>query len=349
MSGQSTKSPLCTRRGLPKTTPRFKTLHIATGFRCNNACVFCCDSHDARPPRPDLQVARRSLEENAELGFVVFTHLEPTLNPDLVTLVGWAKELRYETIMLVTNGRRLGKRGLAERLVEAGMNCVAISIHGHNAELHDTITQRKGSFAEVLAGVGAIQGLRRVHDLEFKVLTTLSALNYEHISEIADFVGGMGVDSHGLNAVYLEGEASRNREVVAVPYEAMVAAFAEAIKVEPTRDITLSEIPPCLTAGRLPARNIGFREEFHFPILDEQGRLLDSAKALAPAGRGFAFQPSCDLCAMRAMCDGVPEAYVEQCGWAGFSPLTESQREALIVPEEREKPLPFVPEAVLRV
>jgi hypothetical protein len=51
---------------------------------------------------------------------------------------------------------------------------------------------------------------------------------------------------------------------------------------------------------------------------------------------------------MRAMCDGVPEAYVEQFGWAGFSPLTESQREALIVPEEREKPLPFVPEAVLR-
>lgn len=334
-------------RGPKKTTPRFKTLHIATGFRCNNACVFCCDSHGVRPPRPDLEVARRSLEENVELGFVVFTHLEPTLNTDLVTLVSWAKELGYETVMLVTNGRRLGKQGLAERLVEAGMNCVAISIHGHNAELHDKITQRKGSFAEVLAGVEAIRALRRLNDLEFKVLTTVTALNYGSLSEIANFVGDMGVDSHGMNAVYLEGEAARNVAAVAVSYEVMVEAFARAIQGTPQRDISLSEVPPCLTVGRLPARNIGFREAFHFPNLDEHGRLRESAKALPPAGRGFAFQPSCELCAMRSLCDGVPKAYIAHFGWAGLSPLTDSQCEALVVPEERETPLPFIPKAVL--
>lgn len=128
---------------MKKTEPRYKSLHVRAGFTCNNACNFCCDPVPADSVRLAPAVARQMLQDNVALGTVVFTSHEPTLNSDLVTWVGWASELGYENVSLVTNGRQLAKRNLGARLVAAGLDTVDISIHGHTPGLHERITRKR--------------------------------------------------------------------------------------------------------------------------------------------------------------------------------------------------------------
>ena len=160
---------------MKKTEARYKSLHLRAGYACNNDCVFCCDSAETSALRLAPEVARQMLVDNVSLGTVVFTCHEPTLNPDLVQLVAWAAELGYENVSLVTNGRRLAKGDLAARLVAAGLSTVDISVHGHEAAVHDGITRRPGSFDEAVAGIEAMRDQRARHPLTLKLLSTVSA------------------------------------------------------------------------------------------------------------------------------------------------------------------------------
>jgi wyosine [tRNA(Phe)-imidazoG37] synthetase (radical SAM superfamily) len=333
---------------MKKTEPRYKSLHLRAGFTCNNACVFCCDPVPADSVRLAPAVARQMLEDNVALGTVVFTSHEPTLNSDLVTWVGWASELGYEKVSLVTNGRRLAKRDLAARLVAAGLDTVDISIHGHTAPLHERITRRRGSFAEAVAGIEAMRAERERHPLSLKLLSTVTGMNVAHLPDMADFMFGFEPESYGLNAVFLSGAALENADEVAVSYEAIIDSFARCLQPHHHRDISLSEIPPCRTHGRLPPEYIGVREDFHGVQIDAQGRIQGSRLALAPPGRGFAYRDACQRCAYRPVCDGVPEAYQERFGWAGFEPVDADALALLASTAQPLEPPPFEREDALR-
>lgn len=334
---------------MKKTEPGYKSLHVRAGYSCNNACIFCCDPVPADSVRLAPVVARQILEDNVALGTVVFTCHEPTLNSDLVTWVGWASELGYENVSLVTNGRRLSKRDLAARLVAAGLDTIDISIHGHTAPLHDRITRRKGSFTEAVAGIEAIRAERERHPLILKLLSTVTGINVAHLPDMADFVFKFEPDSYGLNSAFLSGDALKNADVVAVSYEAIIDSFARCLQPHHHhRDISLSEIPPCRTHGRLPPAYLGVREDFHGVQIDDQGRIRGSRQALAPPGRGFTYRLECQRCGYRPRCDGVPDAYLERFGWDGFDPVDADAIAQLALTAQPLEPPPFEHEDVLR-
>lgn len=354
-AGPSTGQSPCPRPEAPRvvpgrrtrTEPRYKSLHVWAGYACNNDCLFCCDSTGAGSVRLAPEVVRQMLVDNVALGTVVFTRHEPTLNPDLVEWVAWAAELGYTNVSVVTNGRRLATGDLAARLVAAGLNTVDISVHGHTAALHDRITRRAGSFDQAVAGIRAMVAQRVEHPLSIKLLTTVTGLNVAHLPDLADFAFGFEPDSYGLNAVFLSGAASEHADEVAVDYDRIIASFAACLRPGDHRDLSLSEIPPCRTHGRLPPAYLGVREDFHGVDVDDQGRALGPREALAPPGRGFAYRAACAGCGYRSRCDGVPEAYLERYGWEGFDPVPE-EAVASLASEGTPDPPPFERAEVLR-
>lgn len=295
---------------------RKRSLHIITSHRCQNDCVFCSDGGArVRIQRPDPRTVREILERNRGHEVVCFSTHEPTLHPELVTFVAWARELGYPTVSLITNGRTLARDDLVGRLVEAGLDDLHVSIHGHEATVHDAVTRRPGSFDQALAGLDAALALRPARDLVVTAHSTISALNLAALPRMVPFFLDRGVDHYGLNGLFIEGLAVENFDALAVPYPQVADSLARAL-AGPPRPVSVSDVPPCMLLGRIPPWAVGLREDFHMAADEVEGAPVPAEAASVV--RRFAYGPPCEACALRTRCDGVAPAYIERYGWDDF-------------------------------
>jgi MoaA/NifB/PqqE/SkfB family radical SAM enzyme len=83
---------------------------------------------------------------------IVFTGGEPTLREDLPELVAHAEQIGQIT-GLNTNGRRLSDRRFVERLVEAGLDHVQVTLESHDATIHDQMVCTSGAWKQTVAGL----------------------------------------------------------------------------------------------------------------------------------------------------------------------------------------------------
>ena len=85
-----------------------KRADIKIGFGCNNHCLFCVqgDKRDFCFHKEKEEV-EKSMDEAKADGHneVVFTGGEPTLHPDFLDLVRYAKKVGFKEIQIQTNGR----------------------------------------------------------------------------------------------------------------------------------------------------------------------------------------------------------------------------------------------------
>ena len=125
-------------------------VHILTGAVCNNNCIFCMeedrDERYVTNSATDDGVVRWILDQNRGCEEVCFTSGEPTTNPRLPLWTNWAKQAGVNRVSVMTNGRALSYDQYAKKLAAAGMNRFYVSIHGHNAKLHEGLTRTPGSF-----------------------------------------------------------------------------------------------------------------------------------------------------------------------------------------------------------
>ncbi|MDD5653574.1 MAG: radical SAM protein, partial [Candidatus Omnitrophica bacterium] len=171
-------------------TPR---LDINLGYICNNNCLFCyflgrkkeCVNIDGKKARDIMLQAKRS-------GIKVFevTGGEPALRKDIVELVSFASgKLGIKDITVITNGSRFSDENFVSEMKNAGMNDVLISIHGANAEIHDTLTQNKGSFENAIRAIKNIVS----QGISCRSNTVITSVNYKQVPEIAGLMHNLGV------------------------------------------------------------------------------------------------------------------------------------------------------------
>ncbi len=302
---------------------RKRSLHVVTSHRCQNDCLFCSDGGERiRIERPDPAVVRDILERNRDHDVVCFSTHEPTLHPKLETFVAWARELGYPTVSLITNGRTLARGDLIGRLVAAGLDDLHVSIHGHEAAIHDGITRREGSFAQAVAGLDAALALRDTATLRVTAHSTISALNVDALPQMVRFFLDRGVDHYGLNGLFMDGLAVENHALLAVPYPAIAAALSRAL-AGPVRPVSVSDIPPCQLLRRIPRWALGLREDFHMAVDAEAG--TPTPTEAASQVRRFTYGAPCASCALRAQCDGVADAYIDAFGWEAYQPVTAEE------------------------
>jgi MoaA/NifB/PqqE/SkfB family radical SAM enzyme len=115
---------------------------------------------------------------------VDFTGGEPTIHKDIVKLVDRASAMGYRDLGLITNGIALRRESLLDDLISAGIAIFNLSIHGHNAELHDMLTSRRGSFKTLM---GLLRRLER-RDASFGINMVVNVHNYRHLVDYAQMV-----------------------------------------------------------------------------------------------------------------------------------------------------------------
>jgi MoaA/NifB/PqqE/SkfB family radical SAM enzyme len=268
------------------------------------------------------------LQANVKSGKVLFTAGEPTLHPDLPMFVRQAKRLGYKSIGVITNGRRMSYQAYTEALVRSGLNNVVVSIHGHTARLHESLTRTPGSFQQTAGGLKVLTRLRKRYPLSISTSTVVNKRNMEHLSDIIQYlIEGFEPNQIVLNAIQPMGRSDYFFDRLVPKYTEMAEAVTKVLGAENITPalVRLVDVPPCISA-KLPKGARGDVEQHqHF---ERETGLPDGLKT--PEGVSLpirkqdydvvqrSFGPPCEGCPLQNICDGVWRRYTTTYGWDEF-------------------------------
>ncbi|HZU85823.1 MAG TPA: radical SAM protein [Polyangiaceae bacterium] len=151
---------------------------------CNMSCSFCfidrtVGDFDKDPLLDEIRQIRASGTDH-----LVLSGGEPTLHPDLASLVAEAKALGFQTIEIQTNGVKAHEFGYAKRLADAGLNKVTVSLHSVDPERSDEITRLPKAFPQTVA---AMHNFRNLGVLT-QVAHVITKMNYLELPDTVRFL-----------------------------------------------------------------------------------------------------------------------------------------------------------------
>jgi len=178
-------------------------MDLALTYRCNNDCAHCYNARERNFPELDTEHWKRILDRlwSLSVPHIVFTGGEATLQNDLPELIAHA-ESNGQITGLNTNARRLADEKYVQKLLDAGLDHVQITVESCDEQIHDEMMRTKGAFKQT------IQGLKNVLDTRLYVMTNTTMLrtNVHKIPDTLDFLAELGVPTIGLNALIYAGQ-----------------------------------------------------------------------------------------------------------------------------------------------
>ena len=100
-------------------------------------------------------------------------------------------------------------------------------MHGHNAEIHDLLTQSKGSFEQT------IEAIKNIVELGQEVITNTVVVkqNYKHLPEIAQLLVDLKVSQFQFAFLHVIGGGDENFEKIAVSFTEAVPYIKKGLQV----------------------------------------------------------------------------------------------------------------------
>jgi len=177
-------------------------MDLAVTYRCNNDCPHCYNARERNFPELTTEQWFKILDQLWALGVphIIFTGGEATLMDDLPALIQHA-ENNGQITGLNTNARRLADMAYVEKLLQAGLDHVQVTVESNNPEIHDQMMSVKGAFKQTIAGLRNAL----VSKLYVMTNTTMLKTNVHTIPDTLDFLADIGVPTIGLNALIYSG------------------------------------------------------------------------------------------------------------------------------------------------
>lgn len=179
---------------------------------CNSKCIFCLDMDTPRNVYLEVAEIKADLQrgrDELDAWKVILSGGEATLHPAFAELVSYAHEIGYGRVQTVTNGQRFADPEWFQACMEAGLNEITFSLHGHTAELHDYLTQSQGAFRKLMKGL--IRALRDGRPI-VNVDVVINKQNVAVLDKIVELCMRVGVTEFDLLHVIPASEAFRRRE-----------------------------------------------------------------------------------------------------------------------------------------
>lgn len=176
--------------------------------RCNLNCIHCyAESDMSRVLHGKLSLKDwfSLLEQATRLGCrkVQFIGGEPTLHPDLGKMIGEANRLNFQSIEVYTNGTHFTPA--LKKVFKDNHVRLALSVYACDADTHDSITGRRGSFERTLsslrwaidAGLEVRVGVIEMEANKGQFDRTLARLQMEGVQHVRlDRIRGIGRGAH---------------------------------------------------------------------------------------------------------------------------------------------------------
>lgn len=179
---------------------------------CNSRCVFCLDTDTPRNVyllEEDVRREIRRGRDQLNADKVILSGGEGSIHPKFIDFVRYAKEVGYSRVQTVTNGVMFSQREFYRAAVDAGLDEITFSLHGHTPELHDRLTGTPGAFHKLMKGM-----MRAVREgrVIVNVDVCINKQNVAYIDRIVDLCLSVGVREFDLLHVIPQGSAFENRK-----------------------------------------------------------------------------------------------------------------------------------------
>lgn len=268
---------------------------------CNNRCVFCLDSETHDGSVLTVRTIARDLQKGIKRGCqrAVLSGGEPTLHPDFLDIIAFAKRLGYSQIQVITNGRLFFYRDFLKACVDKGLTEVTFSLPSHLKQSFEAQTKVKGSFVQAMTGLMHALALR---GLIVSVDIVISKQNYKSIYNTVRYFRSLGVNEFDLLQVVPFGKAWENKKKVmydvkqAMPYLRKVFALARKRGVY----IWTNRFPPQYLED--------FPDLIQHPVklFDEiRGRQKMFEDYLREGKTMFCFNERCSYCFIKGVCSDL--------------------------------------------
>lgn len=310
------------------------SLLITFGFHCNLACTFCLvedaldhfggisvEQFEAWLTRPSLfQGVRR----------IILSGGEATMEKDLFRYVELARKVpNVEHVRIQTNGTRLGQRDYLQSLIDAGVDEYFVSLHAHDEALNTKITQRRGSFHQIMAGIQAVSE----STADLYVNTAIVTDNYEHLAAILERSAPYNPLCHSVWYNFLRVNRADTRQMMP-RMSALLPHLLHALDRGDELGLTtlVKWVPKCW---------LGKHRDKHDdsqPTTLVDGPFWDDAPGFSCLYRND--------CAMGGECTGIMNNYIHTYGWE--EDLLRPERVAPPRPANHHLPLELSPEEVAR-
>lgn len=225
-------------------------MDITVTLECNNNCLFC-------PRQSYLSlIASQSKKElyqdirktRAESDKIVLSGGEVTLMPDVFNVISFCREQGFRKIGIITNARNLRKAEFAEKLVKSGVSDWGLSLYSLKLQIHDRITQVKGSCTETKKGIKNMLKLMKKYSFNLRVNLVLNFWNQDDIFNTLE-----GLTAWGVKNFIIAEEIMINKG----PHLSLrqISRFLEKIEKSNFKGVNLClrGFAPCLLKKRQPS------------------------------------------------------------------------------------------------
>jgi len=169
---------------------RFRNVYLYITERCQLRCEHCYMGERLdRALRMPFDEIGRTLTTWRQMGGSKLTVLggEPTLHPDFIEVIRYAKTLGYEHVITTSNGLQPAIRRF-RRMTADDFAYIQISLDGGSADSHDQV-RGKGTFDEALRNVAELveQGF------DTRIICTVNRVNASDALRLLDIADDIGV------------------------------------------------------------------------------------------------------------------------------------------------------------
>ncbi len=200
---------------------------------CDLACQHCRACAQPRRHPHELTLAQgralmAQLRQFPRPPLLVLTGGDPLKRDDVFDLVRYARDLGL-TIAMTPSATSLVTAAALQRLRDAGLSRLAVSLDAVDAPTHDAFRGVPGSFARTLEIMAAA---RQLH-LPLQVNTTISRRNVGQVDAVARMLAGQGIVLWSVFFLVPVGRGRAEPSIAPAEYEAVFARLWHHAKIQP--------------------------------------------------------------------------------------------------------------------
>jgi radical SAM protein with 4Fe4S-binding SPASM domain len=208
--------------GKMKNDLKLKELTFEITKKCPMQCLLCSSNGGIACDREfTFNEIKNIIDESIQLGtkHVNLSGGEPLIHPEILKFCSYIKE-KGLTIDVYTcgnigslddNNRSIDKE-LLTSLKEIGIDKLIFSIHGNNAETHESITTRKGSFDNLINSIKKSIKTGLFTELHF----VPTRLNFTTLPEVMKLADRLGVNKISVLRFVPQGRGLINRNILEI-------------------------------------------------------------------------------------------------------------------------------------
>jgi len=217
---------------------------------CPLSCLHCSGECDlASKTILNLSQIKRIISDFSILGgrILEISGGEPLIYPQLPQIIRYATSKGLEVIlytsgnMLTANGKltSINEKSI-RKLLRAGLKKIVFNVQGANADTHESITQVKGSFENVIKSIK----ITKILGLWIGVHFVPMKPNFKEFKQLLKLCDKLGVDEIGVLRFVAQGRGEKNKDLLKLSKE----DFREFIRE--LSELTLVQRNPYIRVGR---------------------------------------------------------------------------------------------------